>query len=836
MSLPGGVTHRLANVALCGGFALAVFGITKLLFVPTALGYEAVRAARLRRRRVRSGAADYSLLERNPLVSIIVPSYNEEPVLGNCVRAILGGDYENLEIILVDDGSTDRTADIAAELAAQHPRVRAISQANAGKGAALNAGIAASAGDVLMFVDADGIFATDTVRRMLAAFVSPTVGAVCGDDRPVNLDRTQTHLLAILNHAGTGMVRRALHLMGCLPIVSGNIGAFPRHVIEEVGTFNTETIGEDLELTWRVHRGGYRVAFEPRAVVYAEAPSTIRNLWRQRVRWSRGLFQTMRIHRSMIGNPRYGTFGPYLVVNTLTMIVAPLVQLVVLACLPFAVADGTTARLSLTTWALIGWLGLTTSIAVVVLSTALNGSLRDLRFAWTLLLWPLYSTGMALVVVTGLWQELRGQQASWNKMTRTGVVSATAVRTLADGAAVPGATAGAAAGTAPRADERVAPPNVRHERTARFVRSRGRRNRHLALGMTFAVAATVALSGTAWAAMIGLAGADPLPSRSATAQNGVTIKSVDVLPDGPVSFWDTVVVSFDLDVRGSGTVSWPSWLHLQEGRRTVTDASGSPAADLTVSSGRLRVSTTGPARLRTRVNLVGSVDGAAGPVGNTRMVFTGANAVSTPIRVVRGEATDRTRTVLSGGWTDPAVQDRTAASGSLQWNLQSATGQALHATVRSAPGHRIDCASVRFDVGVPVGRYAVLGSTQPLSGSTATLSCGSAGLVLSSSATAGKVVRATFASTPTRRQSSYRISASEPGRPQALTAQARVGRFAVPATAGDPEQMSGSIAHQSDRTGGGASSLMVLGGMIAMTGAGSAYLRVRRFTAARRTG
>lgn len=504
MSFFNDVTHFLADCALWGGFALVVFGVAKLVFVPIAVGYEAIRAWRLRRKESQHlRDASYSLLARRPLVSIIVPSYNEEPVLENCVRAVLASDYQNVEILLVDDGSTDRTAQIAAELAARYPQVRAFSQENAGKGAALNRGIQESHGEMLMFVDADGIFATETISYMLRAFVSPTVGAVCGDDRPVNLDRTQTHLLAILNHAGTGMVRRALHLMGCLPIVSGNIGAFPRHVIDEIGPFRTDTIGEDLELTWRVHRAGYRVAFEPRALVFAEAPSTIRNLWRQRVRWARGLFQTMRIHRDMIGNPKYGTFGTYLLINTLTMVVAPLAQLVVLACLPFAVAVGG-VHVHTGAWALIGWLGLTLSITVVIISTALNGAMRDLRFAWTLLLWPLYSTGMAMVVATGLWQEIRGKKASWNKMVRTGVVSNAQARAVADGrSSEPAPTLAPAL---PNVPAQSRPTDKRRERTTRYLQSRTYRVRHTVLGTAFAAAAIAAIAGTAYAALTGLTG------------------------------------------------------------------------------------------------------------------------------------------------------------------------------------------------------------------------------------------------------------------------------------------------------------------------------------------
>ncbi|WP_407320265.1 glycosyltransferase family 2 protein [Isoptericola halotolerans] len=398
-----------------GGMVLMLFGLLKLVVVPLAVAFE-LGDRRSRRR------GDHTILAERPWVSIVVPAYNEAPVLENCVRSLVGGSYERLEVIIVDDGSDDGTAEIAERLEQTHPQVRAVQQANAGKGAALNRGIAEARGEILFFVDADGIFGRDTVAEMLRGFDHPRVGAVCGDDRPVNLDRVQTRLLAILSHAGTGLVRRALTMLGCLPIVSGNIGAFPRAVLAEVGGFDESTVGEDLELTWRVHRAGYRVVFRPRALVYAESPATLRTLWRQRVRWARGLLQTMRRHPDMIGNPRYRAFGLYLVVNTLTMVVMPLLQLVVLLLLPLALgAGGVTVDGGLL--GRLGWLGLFVSLAVTGVAVGLNRAWPDLRHLWTLPLWPLYSTMLGLVVVGALWQEARGKTAAWNKMVRTGVVS-----------------------------------------------------------------------------------------------------------------------------------------------------------------------------------------------------------------------------------------------------------------------------------------------------------------------------------------------------------------------------------------------------------------------------
>lgn len=409
------MTAALSTVVITIGLIILVCGLIKLTFVPLSLLFE-IRNAYWRKNN------HWTLIELEPLVSVIVPGYNEENVLENCVTSIVHSDYKNLEVILIDDGSSDRTPEIMASLAQRYDNVYFYHQENQGKGAALNNGIARSHGDVLLFVDSDGLFSPDTVTHMLLGFNSRNVGAVCGDDRPVNADRTLTRLLAIISHVGTGMVRRALTMLHCMPIVSGNVGAFRRDVLEKTGFFNTDTVGEDLELTWRIHKHGYSVNFAPQALVYAESPSTIRGLWKQRVRWARGLLQTTWIHRRMVGNFRYGMFGFYLAFNTITMIFVPVFQVIVpLLILPLVVTGNDPLPRGF--WETLAWLGLIVSVMLVVYAIMLNRAYQDFRFAWTLLLWPAYSTFVGLTMIRALYLELRRAPNRWNKLERTGVVT-----------------------------------------------------------------------------------------------------------------------------------------------------------------------------------------------------------------------------------------------------------------------------------------------------------------------------------------------------------------------------------------------------------------------------
>ena len=221
---------------------------------------------------------------------------------------------------------------------------------------------------------------------------------------------------------GTGFVRRALATLNCLPIISGNVGAFRRSVLEKTGPFIEGFIGEDLELTWRVHKAGYRVAFQPWATVYAEVPSTLGGLWKQRVRWARGLLQTARIHRDMFFNRKYGVFGFYLPINFASMVIIPLLQLTSAVLLPILVLLNR-SPIELNVISLVGWLGLGMAVFAVVFSLALNRAWGDLKYLYVVPLWIPYSLLMDAVTLWAIILEMRGTQAQWNKLERTGVVS-----------------------------------------------------------------------------------------------------------------------------------------------------------------------------------------------------------------------------------------------------------------------------------------------------------------------------------------------------------------------------------------------------------------------------
>jgi cellulose synthase/poly-beta-1,6-N-acetylglucosamine synthase-like glycosyltransferase len=365
----------------------------------------------------------------SPLVSIIIPAYNEEKVVANCIKSIESSKYRNFEIILVDDGSTDNTLQVMKRYA-NPPRVQVISQANSGKAAALNRGFQQARGEILFFVDADGIFTQSTIREMLNGFTSEKVGAVCGNDYPMQVDSLLRKLYCLQTHVGTGFVRRALAEINCLPIVSGNCGAFRRSVLswpflrlwEQGGPYLKGFIGEDLELTWRIHRAGFRVNFAPRAIVRAETPPTIKSLWKQRVRWARGLLQTVSLHRDMFLNRKYGTLALYLPINFFNMVINPILQLLIVFLLIIFIFTGY-SPIQLGILSFILWLGLGGALFTLMFSITLDWAWKDLKYWYAIPLWIPYSLLMDIVTVWAIILEVRGTEAKWNKFERSGAIS-----------------------------------------------------------------------------------------------------------------------------------------------------------------------------------------------------------------------------------------------------------------------------------------------------------------------------------------------------------------------------------------------------------------------------
>jgi cellulose synthase/poly-beta-1,6-N-acetylglucosamine synthase-like glycosyltransferase len=289
-----------------------------------------------------------------PLVSLLVPAHNEATTIHESVRGMLGLYYPRLEVVVINDGSTDTTMDVMKEKFAlvpvipvfrkllstapvaglyrsrSHPNLVVVDKQNGGKADSLNAGINIASGELVCAVDADTLIEPEAVQRMVWPFLT-TAGlvAVGGTIRVANGCRVRGGRVVVTRAprqslGGIQVVeylraflfgRLGWNRLGGTPIISGAFGLFDVAAVREAGGYATDTVGEDMELVVRLRRRGHetgrpaKVAFAPDPVAWTEAPSSLRVLGRQRDRWHRGLAETLWRHRRMMLNPRYGSLG-----------------------------------------------------------------------------------------------------------------------------------------------------------------------------------------------------------------------------------------------------------------------------------------------------------------------------------------------------------------------------------------------------------------------------------------------------------------------------------------------------------------------------------------------
>jgi peptidoglycan-N-acetylglucosamine deacetylase len=232
-----------------------------------------------------------------PSVCVVIPAFNEVSSIERVVREALASDYEHLTVLVVDDGSTDRTCDVVHTAFGGDPRVTLLRQGNMGKWHALNTAYQSVESDIVVAVDADAVLRPDAIGRLVAHFADPKVGAVAGNVKVSNRVNLLTRLQALEYITAQNIDRRAAEALNAMLVVPGAIGAWRAQAVREAGLYSNETITEDADLTVSVLRQGYRVVFEPRAVSETEAPQTPRAFLRQRLRWTFGMMQTAWKHK-----------------------------------------------------------------------------------------------------------------------------------------------------------------------------------------------------------------------------------------------------------------------------------------------------------------------------------------------------------------------------------------------------------------------------------------------------------------------------------------------------------------------------------------------------------
>jgi biofilm PGA synthesis N-glycosyltransferase PgaC len=232
-----------------------------------------------------------------PLISVIIPARDEEQVIRRTIRSALELYWPKIEIILIDDGSIDNTAEMIKGFG-HHTVIRVLTHDYAlGKSISLNEGIAAASSELVLILDGDSRPAQNVLNRMVPHFLRyKDVAAVTGNPRVANATTLLGKLQAIEFTSTISTLRQGQSAWGRVNTISGIMTILRRQVVLDLGGFSPTQPTEDIELTWRLHREGYRCIYEPAAQTAMEVPETLGQWWRQRTRWSSGLVRVLQTY------------------------------------------------------------------------------------------------------------------------------------------------------------------------------------------------------------------------------------------------------------------------------------------------------------------------------------------------------------------------------------------------------------------------------------------------------------------------------------------------------------------------------------------------------------
>ncbi|MBZ0264139.1 glycosyltransferase family 2 protein [bacterium] len=351
-------------------------------------------------------------------VSILVPAYNEGVLIEKSILSMIDMDYHNYEVIVINDGSTDETFEVAKSLEGWHGNVlvRVLTQENMGKSAALNHGANEASGDIILCVDGDSKLSRGTLKAAIRHFTDPRIAAVAGNVKVVNRFNTLTRLQALEYVEGLNMVRRAQAFIKAVNIIPGPCGFFRRDALVEVGGWDNDTYAEDCDLTLKLLTRGYRIDYEPMSISYTEAPEKLIQLLKQRYRWTRGILQAMRKHRSHLIDP---TAGWRTIVTMWQMVFEGIFWpfMNILANMMFllvAILFGMSPLIVL--W----WVQLTILDTIAAMHAVAIERERLMLIPYAILYRLYFVTIVDMAKLIATFEELMGLQMSWGKVKRVG--------------------------------------------------------------------------------------------------------------------------------------------------------------------------------------------------------------------------------------------------------------------------------------------------------------------------------------------------------------------------------------------------------------------------------
>lgn len=411
-------------IALRWIFAIAItLGIFRALFLSAFSIIQARKENRL----------IFPPIDPDRTISVLIPAFNEEAVIEASIRRVLASaEVNNIEVIVIDDGSTDNSSQIVESQFADDPRVQLIRLSNGGKARALNHGVQKAKGEIIIALDADTHFEPRTIARLTRWFSDPKLGAVAGNAKVGNRINLITRWQALEYITAQNLERRATVLLNAMTVVPGAVGAWRAETLRQVGGFPDQTLAEDQDLTIIIQEHDWAVRYDPYAVAWTEAPETIRALARQRFRWAFGTLQCLWKHWSIIKNrhPKglaYIGLPQSLIFQIGFATISPIIDLALVISIMatvFAVyqhgwvQQGDDLQKMAAYWSVFTLIDLMSGVVAFAL---------ERKEKWSLL-WLLipqrigYRQIMYYVVIKALTQAIRGPKVGWDKLERSGHV------------------------------------------------------------------------------------------------------------------------------------------------------------------------------------------------------------------------------------------------------------------------------------------------------------------------------------------------------------------------------------------------------------------------------
>ncbi|MFP4698479.1 MAG: poly-beta-1,6-N-acetyl-D-glucosamine synthase [Eubacteriales bacterium] len=264
-------------------------------------------------------------LKETPMVSILVPCYNESDTIRYTIEQLHKLNYPDYEIIAINDGSKDDTSEILYKLASEFDKLRIIDlKQNAGKANALYLGLIASKGEFLMGIDADAYLDPNALNYLIPHFITPKngerVGAVTGNPRVRNRSSLLSRIQLCEFSSIISMIKRSQRLLGKVMTVSGVVVAFRKKALIDCGLWDRDIITEDIGVTWKLQKRFWDIRYEPRAVCWMLVPETLIGLWKQRVRWAQGGMEVLIRHKNIFKDLRYRRLAPIYIEELLSIV------------------------------------------------------------------------------------------------------------------------------------------------------------------------------------------------------------------------------------------------------------------------------------------------------------------------------------------------------------------------------------------------------------------------------------------------------------------------------------------------------------------------------------